>query len=95
MMFNGVYSVKGYPFNVYSLCEFEGCMTVGYYTKGHHDKQRFVDEIRAQYGEEVNIDWVRHSYGKCIPVTGIKGSSCLHEFKKPVRGSFPMTYVDV
>ena len=87
--------MKEYPFEVYALCEFEGHVTACYMTKGHHDKRKFVEEVNAQYGTDININWVHHSYGKYIPVSGMSGVSLLHEFKKPVRGSFPMTYVNV
>ena len=91
---DGVCSVKEYPFEVYAMCEFEGCRTVSYMTKGHHDKKKFIDEIKEQYKADVDISKVQHSWGKVIPFCG--DSQCvLHTFNKPVRGSFPMTYVNV
>ena len=63
-------------------------------TKGHHDKKKFIDEIKEQYKADVDISKVQHSWGKVIPFCG--DSQCvLHTFNKPVRGSFPMTYVNV
>ena len=86
--------MKKYPFELNALCEFEGCNTACYMTKGHHDKEKFVKEIKYQYGDDVNIEWANHSYGKHVPVAGQK-TCVLVEFKKQVRGSYPMTYVDV
>jgi hypothetical protein len=85
--------LKHYPFEVKALSEFEGCEIACYMTKGHYDKQKFVDEVKEQYGVDINIEWVHHSYGKHVPVSGHKGC-VLVELKEPVRGSYPMTYVD-
>ncbi len=87
--------MKEYPFEVRALDEFEGCFIVCYMTKGHHDKQRFVDEVKAQFGQDINIGFVHHSFGKLVPVRGMKGTTILQERKEQIRGSFPMTYIDV
>lgn len=86
--------MKDYPFKIGFLMEFEGNEITSYLTKGHHDKRMFVYEIRAQYGIDANIKWVHHSWGKWVPVAGEKRVTLLHEFDHPVRGSFPMTYID-
>lgn len=86
--------MKDYPFEVQGLCEFEGCSIACYMTKGHHDKQKFADEVKAQYGVSIDINCVRHSYGKNTPVSGHEGT-ILVELKKPCKGSYSMTYIDV
>jgi hypothetical protein len=63
-------------------------------TKGHHDKQRFSDEVKEQCSADINIDCVHHSYGKTTPVPGYCGT-ILIEIKEPCKGSYPMTYIDV
>jgi hypothetical protein len=86
--------MKEYPFELYGLCEFEGCNIACYMTKGHHDKQLFVSAVKEQYGADINIEWVHHSYGKHVPVKGSHGC-VIAELKEPTRGSYPMTYIDV
>lgn len=86
--------MKDYPLEVRELGEFEGYRIVAYMTKGHHDKKEFASEVKSQYKADINTDCVRHSWGKVVPASGI--SQCvLHELNRPVKGSFPMTYIDV
>lgn len=86
--------MKEYPFEIQALCEFEGTGTACYMTKGHHDINTFVEEVKKGYGESIRSDWVKHCYGKHVPIKGSK-LTFLYNFKEPVRGSFPMTYIDV
>lgn len=87
--------MKDYPFKIGFLMEFEGNQITSYLTKGHHDKQKFVDGVKTEQDADVNIEWVHHSYGKWIPIAGEKRVTLLHEFDHPVKGSFPMTYIEV
>lgn len=57
-----VFRMKDYPLEVMALPEFECYNIACYMTKGHHDKQEFVKEVKTQYDADINIDWVHHSW---------------------------------
>lgn len=86
--------MKDYPLEVMVLPEFECYNIACYMTKGHHDKQEFVKEVKTQYDADINIDWVHHSWGKPIPVV-VSNQCVLHRFKKKAKDSYPMTYIDI
>lgn len=85
---------KEYEFRVHELTEFEGYEVMAYYTKGHHDKEKFANFIKDNYKQDINLEFVHHAYGMFVPYAGEK-ITLLTEFKEPTKRCFPMTYVDV
>lgn len=59
-------------------------------SKGHHDPQEFMREVRKDYSWP--LGYPEHLWAKATPdVTGDK--TCLYHFvNSSVRGSFPVTY---
>ena len=76
------------------LYELSGGEVWGYYSKGHVDKQKFVEEIEFQHDDnEVSVDDVKHCYARWTPAHG--DAVCHMRFNecKPGRGAFKATFV--
>ena len=60
-------------------------------SRGHHNKFRFMEEVRKEYSWP--LGYPEHLWVKATPhVTGNK--TCLYHFcNSEVRGSFPVTFV--
>jgi hypothetical protein len=82
-----------YPLKIERVVEFEGVSTTGYYSKGHHDKNEFIEAVKGDYEYEGNIDDVRHIYIKVLPSP--TGGMLINYRNEPCRGSFPATVIDV
>ena len=82
-----------YPLKIERVIEFEGVSTIGYYSKGHHDKKEFIEAVKGDYQYEGNINDVRYIYIKVSP-SPISGM-LINYRKEPCRGSFPATVIDV
>mgnify|MGYP001092670963 CR=1 FL=1 len=85
-----------YPLKIERVAEFGGIRTIGYYSKGHHDKNEFIEAVKGDYEYEGNIDDVRHIYIKVSPSpTAPTGGMLMNYRNEPCRGSFPATVIDV
>lgn len=86
-------SVKKYPLEVEAYLE-----NYGYWSKGHHDKQEFVDAVKKEWGEElfsgaVKYEWARHR--PALPHERENDGYAWYHVKseKGMRGAFPITVV--
>jgi len=82
-----------YPLKIERVVEFEGVSTTGYYSKGHHDKNEFIEAVKGDYEYEGNVNDVRHLYIKVSPSP--TGGLLINYRKEPCRGSFPATVIEV
>jgi hypothetical protein len=69
----------------------------GYYTKGHHDLEKFLKRVNHDYGESLTV--AKHCYGRCVPARDEDGKHNPGRFMfittdKPGRGAFPCTYAE-
>lgn len=85
--------MKEYPLRIEKVIEFEGCSVMEYYSKGHHDKNEFLDAVRVDYEYEGNINDVRHTNIKLSPSP--TGGMIINYRKEPCKGSFPATVIEV
>ncbi len=75
------------------------------YTKGHVDKQEFIEAMAIESGmstEELDIELedIKHTLARCVPVPGGKHGHQAYGFdffvyfnQERKRGAFPVTYV--
>ncbi len=86
--------MKNYPLSVEYLREFEGGH-LGYYTKGHHDKEAFIEQIVLNWSErfEVPAHYARHEWWHTVP-SGEKGYYSFTRVKEGTRGAFPVTVIE-
>jgi hypothetical protein len=81
-----------YPLIIEKIVEFEGYSILGYYSKGHHDKNEFLEAVKADYEYEGDIDNVRHTNIKLSPSP--TGGILINYKKEPCKGSFPATVIE-
>ena len=97
--------MKKYPLEIVPAYEFEGGSSpFEYYSRGHHDKEEFLDKVDEEYdpwfgmGDTPSSEYVRHEYWRTIPTPSPDGDdtyvSLLYPTKKGA-GAFPVTVVDV
>lgn len=80
--------------NIESVSEFEGGPEpLWYMTKGHVDKQGFIEAVAREFEREIPIESVDHVYMRNVP-TGEKGRQTMQVCKKG-RGAYPVTLVDL
>lgn len=80
--------------NVESVHEFEGgSEPLWYMTKGHVDKQGFVEAVAREFEHDIPLDKVEHAYMRYVP-TGEKGQQTIH-VAKAGPGAFRVTYIDL
>lgn len=82
-----------YPLEIQRVIECEGYMILGYYTKGHYDKNEFLEVLKGDYEHEGNINDVKHVYIKLSPSP--TGAMIVNYRKEPCKGSFPATVIEV
>ena len=100
--------MKSYPLVVCELPEVDGGDNTAYYSKGHHDKQKFVDKVNYEFDPNyelaidkstvdpvaLEVEHVEHIYMRW----GVNGNyECLVCYfdTKPGRGLFPVTFYDL
>jgi hypothetical protein len=86
--------MKNYPLEIIVFLE-----NSGYYSKGHHDKQLFCDEVNSEYDADISPARVRHTWMRCRPALPIEREeygkvTFLVESKQGKRGVFPVTIID-
>lgn len=62
---------------------------LGYYCKGHIDKEEFVSEVEWGYEERINPTEVEYQVVRCVP--NPEGGFFLHDANLGTRGAFPVT----
>lgn len=86
--------MKEYPLDVTYCVEFDGHITTDYHSKGHHEADKFIAELRSDYEYQGNVENVRHLYGKLTPSPD--GRMMMMNYKsKPCKGSFPVTVIEL
>jgi hypothetical protein len=83
--------MKEYPLEVYEMSEY------GFYSKGIHDEDKFLDAIKKDYGVEdvskyhVVYEWVRMR--PALPLEREEYGCCsfFADAKQGQRGAFPIT----
>ena len=84
---------RGDKVRIETVTEYDGgdCPAV-YLSRGHVNKQDFVDAVKKQCEEVIPVEKVKHGYMRNVP-TGIKGEWILHDAVKG-RGAFAVTFID-
>lgn len=85
--------MKKYELNIGHTTEFEGYSILEYYSKGHHDKQEFIEELERTYGYKGDVDKVKHCHCKTTPSP--TGGIMFNYKKEPCKGSFPITLLEI
>ncbi|MCF6466367.1 hypothetical protein [Clostridium sp. Cult2] len=85
--------MKKYPLLIQEVAEFEGCSVMAYYSKGHHNKEEFINAVMGDYDYVGNIHSVRHTNIKLSPSP--TGGMMVNYRKEPCKGSFPATVIEV
>lgn len=85
--------MKNYPLHIQYCIEFEGSTVVSYYSKGHHDYDKFIEAVAGDYEYKGNVIKVYHSYGKLHPSP--TGGMLMTYRKLQCKGSFPITIMQV
>ena len=65
----------------------EGC----YYSKGHHERERFCGAVSFRYGVYIRDHQVRHGYARWTP-PGLDDGERTFMPCEPGPGAFPITY---
>jgi hypothetical protein len=88
---------KIYLLEVIELCEVgEGMEPVCIFSKGHHDPQKFVEEVKREFDREISLTEVMQRYGRWEMLnTGEEKVQVLADHSEPGRGIFPVTIVDL
>jgi hypothetical protein len=77
--------------------EVEGMDDLGYFSKGHHDKQVFADEVNGQYQgpwcQQADPDDVRHVWWRNKPLHSNRFDVEYVQADGPGRGAFPVTVI--
>lgn len=92
---------RAYALDIHELREFDGGSFLGYYSRGHHAVDVFMQAIAEYCGDEKSYAApsttnVKHAYWRTVPAeptTGEKGSLFV-EARGPGRGAYPVTVVE-
>lgn len=83
--------------DIRTLYEYEGGF-MGYYAKGHHDADEFLEEVAdyiREFGSEAvgSLDprYVRREYWRNVP---LDGGYTIQVAKGPGRGAYPVTVIE-
>lgn len=83
---------------IHELREVGGGSVMGWYAKGHHDRQAFAREATEQWCIEGWIPpaAVQQAWWRCVPTTDDWGYPCsaFHPANPRSRGAFPVTYTE-
>lgn len=87
--------MKNYPLEIEAYNE-----NYGYWSKGHHDKQAFIDEVKKMQRRELFLGAVEHVWVRYRPALPHEreeyGYAWYHaDAKKGERGAFPVTRVQL
>jgi hypothetical protein len=80
---------KVYPLEVDPIVTDDGS-TVGYMTKGHHDPQDFIDDLRGEWDQDADPKDISRGWWRVLPpdADGFKS----YQESRPGPGAFPVTY---
>lgn len=88
-------ATKQYPLNVFESHEEGHFGLIGYWSKGHHDAEEFLDVVIARYEPIFDVGPVQHTWYRCMPASWDPDSTMLVEASGPGRGVFPATVAEV
>ena len=80
--------------------EYEGGSDASWYwTRGHVDKQAFIDEIKHYYqglsDEPYPVEEVKHTYFRNVPVGEDSPGEMVMYVARAGRGAYPVTMIDI
>lgn len=88
----GLKALKTTIVDILLITECDSSNTLAYYTRGHVDKQIFVDSVLDYTGVSVSIEGVSHTFLRKVPS---KEYGNLLIPCKVGRGAFPVTYYNI
>ncbi len=77
--------------NLYDTATDETC---GYCSKGHHDREAFVNAVLEQHGVIVHMSDVQHKWVKVIPVKSSFSDVTWKWFDEQKKGACPVTIIN-
>jgi len=81
-----------YPLKIETITEFEGFSVMGYYSKGHHNKELFINEVMKDYEYKSDKGKVIHTNIKLSPSP--TGGMMINYKKNICKGSFIATVIN-
>ena len=84
--------MKDYPLKIEHCIEFEGIGIVSYYSRGHHEKEKFLKALEHAYYYQGSIENIFYTNIKLWPLP--TGGMMVNFREKPCKGSFPATVIE-
>jgi hypothetical protein len=86
---------KSYPLEVIKLDEAGGDCMLGYFTKGHHSPEAFIEAVEADYDDAYRSSKVSHETWRMAWMMCDGERTPYYDVVAPgSRGGFPVTVVD-
>lgn len=79
----------------------DGGSFMGWYAKGHHDREKFHDRVDHDYDlhrddrRQFQPKEVTHEWWRCVPMRGDPGMTMFRPAEPHARGAFAVTVMDV
>lgn len=87
--------MKDYPLEVMEMHDIDSGGRCAFYSKGHHDADKFAAEVKREFEIEIDLDRIQARYMRWEMYTGPDGPCQIGaDHLAPGRGIFPITIVN-